>query len=264
MGNDEKMIAGAVQIDVQLGDIDSNLTAVLHGLRELAGHGTRLAVLPEMWSCGFDNDRLEVHAGRTDEILEILSAFADRNSMVIAVSMPEAVREGVYNTTFLIDSDGKMAGGYRKIHLFSPTGEDRCFLAGAQAVVCQTVLGKIGIMTCYDLRFPELCRCLMDGGAEIVLVSAQWPGVRIEHWDTLLRARAIENQLFVVAANRCGKEGKTHFPGHSKMISPWGTELAAADESAGVVWAEVDSAELTVAREAIPCLRQRMPGAYHV
>ncbi len=260
----QNITVGIVQLDVKRGDVDSNLAAGLNGLHELAAGGTDMAVLPEMWTCGFDNAHLQVHAGRTPEILQTLSVFAAEHHMMIAASMPEAAREGVYNTTFLIDQDGTPAGCYRKIHLFSPTGEDDYFVAGKQAGFFQTSLGNIGILTCYDLRFPELCRCLTDRGAHLMVVSAQWPAVRVEHWDILLRARAIENQLFVVAANRCGKDGRTRFPGHSQVISPFGDVLAAADHTPGVLRAEVDYARRSAARKAIPCLKQRVFEAYHV
>lgn len=255
---------GIVQMDVKLGDVDSNIISALEGLRQLAGQGTKIAVLPEMWSCGFDNPNLRKHADRTPEILAKLSAVAAAQKMMIAGSMPESVGEGVCNTTYLIGEDGVIAGEYRKIHLFTPTQEDRYFVPGRNAVVCETALGKFGLMTCYDLRFPELCRSLTDQGAQVVLVSAQWPGVRIGHWDILLRARAIENQIFIVAANRCGKESRVHFPGHSQIVSPLGEVMVMADENACVLHADLHYDELQNARNAIPCLKERVFEAYRV
>jgi predicted amidohydrolase len=252
------MTAGVVQWDIRPGDIEANLETALDGLRELARHRTDIVVLPEMWSCSFDNPRLAVHAARTPDILRTLRAFAAEYHLMLAASLPEATDTGIYNTTFLIEKDGTPAGAYRKMHLFAPTGEDRYFAGGTEAGIFRTSLGCLGIMTCYDLRFPELCRILTERGAQLVLVSAQWPTARVAHWDILLRARAIENQLFVVAANRCGKEGRTRFPGHSQVISPSGRVLAMMDDAPGVWQARLDYAEVSAVRDAIPCLKQRI------
>jgi predicted amidohydrolase len=260
----ERITAGVVQWDIRPGDMDANLGIALDGLRELARSQTDMVVLPEMWSCSFDNPRLAVYAARTPDILRTLRTFAADHHLMIAASMPEATEAGIYNTTFLIEKDGTPAGAYRKMHLFSPTGEDRYFAGGTKVGVFRTSLGCLGIMTCYDLRFPELCRTLTERGAQLVLVSAQWPMARVEHWDILLRARAIENQLFVVAANRCGKEGKTCFPGHSQVVSPFGRVLGMMDDTPGVLQAGLDYAEVSAAREAIPCLTQRMVQSCHV
>jgi len=99
-------------------------------------------------------------------------------------------------------------------------------------VVVETTLGDIGLMICYDLRFTELCRSLVLKGAQMVAVVAQWPAIRVAHWDVLLRARAIENQVFVFGVNRCGKDGALVYGGHSRIVSPWGEVLARAGKGA--------------------------------
>ncbi|MBW1939941.1 MAG: carbon-nitrogen family hydrolase [Deltaproteobacteria bacterium] len=258
---------GIVQFDVRLGDVHSNMKTAFEGIKHLGDQGAKLTVLPEMWSCGFDNKNLHVYAEKTPAIIEKLSEIASEYHMIIAGSLPElpeSPAEKVFNTLYLVDEDGSVAGFYRKIHLFSPTGEDTYFFAGNKAVVCETSMGPIGLMTCYDLRFPELCRILMDKGALLVVVSAQWPLARIMHWDILTSARAIENQVFMVAANRCGKDPDLEYGGHSRIVSPAGEVLASADKNSCVLHADLDFCKINEFRNKIPCLKQRVPEAYIV
>lgn len=254
--------AGAAQFDVRLGDLDVNLDAAHSAIRELSDAGVNLAVLPEMWSSGFDNANLMHHAGQTPRVLDIVSEWSARYNMVIAGSLPEHVDDAVANTLFIIDTDGTLKGSYRKIHLFSPTGENRFFSAGKRRVVVDTSAGRLGLMICYDLRFPELCRTLALDGASIIVVSAQWPAARIRHWEILLQARAIENQLFVVAANRCGRDHAIDYGGSSAIVSPLGTVLARAVDGPQAISARLDRAELRDFRKRIPCFDERSPDSY--
>jgi predicted amidohydrolase len=148
------------------------------------------------------------------------------------------------------------------VHLFSPTKEDRFFLPGREAVVAKTSLGTVGLMICYDLRFPEMCRSLVLKGAQVVAVVAQWPAVRIAHWDILLRARAIENQVYIVGVNRCGKDGDLDYGGHSRIVSPWGEVLARTGKRAATVAATIDLDQVEKIRKKIPCLKERVPEVY--
>lgn len=262
MEKKESFKAGVIQFDVKLGDVPSNMSSAFESLQQLGVLSVDLAVLPEMWSCGFDNQRLFEHARETPAILDRLSQVASEYRMMIAGSLPEASGEDMFNTLYLIDGSGSLAGFYRKIHLFSLTDEDRFFAAGETAVVCRTSLGPIGLMTCYDLRFPELCRSLTLKGARVIVVPAQWPEVRIHHWDVLLQARAIENQVFVVAANRCGKDNGLVYGGHSQIVSPTGHVSVLADNGNAVLDSAIDFQELSEFRNKIPCLTERAPDAY--
>ncbi len=254
--------SGVIQFDVLTGKWMENIRTAETHIRKLADEGASLILLPELFSCSFDNPNLPDHCMKTPEILASLKDTARQNNIIIAASMPEKVDNKIYNTLFLIERNGNTAGRYRKIHLFTPTGEHNHFSSGTEPVVCETSIGRIGLMICYDLRFPELCRTLTNKGAEIILVSAQWPSPRVSHWDTLLAARAIENQVYIAAANRCGKTSELEFPGHSQIISPWGKVLAKADSSAGTLSATLVSDDLITARETIPCLNQRVYEAY--
>lgn len=249
--------AGILQFDIKCGDITTNMNAARDGIRRLAARGADLVVLPEMWSCGFDLPNLSTHALKSPEILNILSDLAGEHHLVVAGSLPETANNCIYNSMYVIDVNGVVSAPYRKIHLFKPTGEDRHFEAGEHPVICPTDIGALGLMICYDLRFPELCRLLALRGADIILVSAQWPSGRIHNWDALLRARAIENQVFVVASNRCGRENNLAFTGHSQIISPQGDVLCLLDENDSEGLAAIDLEEITQLRALFDTVRER-------
>lgn len=253
--------AAALQFNIALGDIDKNLAYVTATLRRLAQQGVELAVLPEMWSCGFAYKELNALAQRTPELVAELSRLSAELSMVIVGSLPEPHGDKVYNTAYVLDR-GNVAGSYRKLHLFSLMGEDRSLDSGDSVLVAQTSLGKIGVMICYDLRFPELARKLALQGAEIIAVPGEWPKPREEHWRTLLRARAMENQLFVIAANCCGTVGKLDFFGQSMVIGPKGEVLAEAGYESSEPAAVIDPLEMLRWRESITCFQDRRPDCY--
>ena len=253
---------GIIQFDVRLGDVKRNVVLVQRRIARLAEQGVELVLLPEMWSTGFANDRLKELSESTPGVLEGLSEVSRKLNLMIIGSLPEKGEDGIYNTAYVLETDGSIAGAYRKVHLFSPTGEDRYFKAGRKAVACDTSLGLIGLMICYDLRFPELCRSLVLQGAKIVAVLAQWPAERVTHWQTLLKARAIENQCFVLGANRCGRDDGLVFAGHSRVISPYGDLVASAGKRPATLLATIDFSLLIRTRKQIPCLEKRIPEAY--
>src|SRR6056297_57647 len=254
--------AGIYQCDVIRGDGDKNVQTAFNGISRLIRQGAELLVLPEMWSSGFDYSALAKHAARTPEILAALSGTAAKNAVIIAGSLPEADGEKIYNTLYVVDKKGEIAGKYRKTHLFPLIEEDKYFCGGDRPVVCETDCGRLGLMTCYDLRFPEFCRSLAIKGAEIVVISAQWPASRIHLWDTLLAARAIENQLFLVAANRYGAEDGLAFNGHSQIVSPTGEVLFLAASADMTAAASIDLKEIERFRSQFNCLGQRIPAVY--
>jgi omega-amidase len=253
--------AAAIQFNVQQGDVDANLAHVRQALRRVAASGANLAVLPEMWSSGFAYRNLNELAGRTAGIVEELLELSRDLGLVIVGSMPEPHGEKVYNTVHLVDN-GRLAGVYRKLHLFSLLGEDKAFDGGDSWLLADTSIGKLGVIICYDLRFPELSRRLAVEGAQVICVPAQWPKPRQEHWRTLLRARAIENQLFVVACNACGLIGKLDFFGMSMIIDPKGDVLAEGGEAGCEIAAPLDMQSMADWRAQIPCFNDRRPELY--
>ncbi len=253
--------AATVQFNIQLGDVEANLEYVRNALARVAAQGCKLAVLPEMWSTGYDYPRLNELALRTPEVVEELKRLSAEHQLVIVGSLPEPHDDKVCNTAYILDS-GRLLGKYRKIHLFSLMGEDRSLHGGDSWLVVDTHIGRIGVFICYDLRFPELARRLALEGTEIIVVPAEWPKPREEHWRALLKARAIENQLFVVAANCCGIQGKLDFFGASLIFGPKGEMLAEGGYANGEFIAEIDFSTMTKWREQIPCFKDRKPEYY--
>ena len=218
--------AGFLQFDVQLDDIAANLRKVTAGLNNLAPGPPGIIVLPEMWATGFAYHRLQALARQTPEVLAALQQLAADRHVFLVGSLPEMGLDGkkIYNTMFITGPAG-VIGHYRKQRLFAPIAEDEHLTSGKSPLPIDTPLGRIAALVCYDLRFPELLRSQTGRGAILLVVSAQWPLARIDHWRTLLMARAIENQIFVIAANRCGADsvaGGTTYGGRSLIIAPNG------------------------------------------
>ena len=254
--------AAALQFRIDMGDVEANTARAFTLLREATKRKAALCVLPEMWSTGFSYDNLPALCGTTPEILHDLCRFAADLRVMIAGSLPERSGRSVYNTLYVINATGAILGKYRKAHLFSPSGEHLHFRRGTAASVIPTALGNIGPQICYDLRFPELSRKYYSEGATLFCVSAQWPAVRKAHWDILLSARAVENQLFVVAANAVGRSGEFRYSGGSAIFSPWGEWLARGGGKEGIVIATIDPAEVYEARRRIPCLQDQNKRSY--
>lgn len=253
--------AAALQFTIALGDPDTNLSHVQGAIARLADQGVQLVVLPELWGTGFAYRQLNELAARTEELTDAIAALSQRHGMTIIGSLAEPHGGKVYNTAYVHDQ-GRLVGTYRKIHLFSLMQEDRSFDAGNQPLVVDTSAGRIGVFICYDLRFPELARRLALQGAEILVVPGEWPKPRQEHWRTLLRARAIENQCFLVSANCCGVVGKLDFFGMSMIIDPKGELLAEAGYEPTAIHAALDFSSMEEWRAQIPCFNDRKPEAY--
>ena len=253
--------AAAIQFNVKPGDVDANLAHVRAALTRVSDQGADLAVLPEMWSSGFAYKNLNELARRSEGIVVELLELSRKLKLVICGSMPEPHGEKVYNSIHVIDN-GSLAGVYRKMHLFSLLGEDRAFDAGDKWLLADTSIGKVGVLICYDLRFPELSRRLALEGARVICIPAQWPRPRQDHWRALLMARAIENQLFVVSCNACGLIGKLDFFGMSMIIDPKGELLAEADDGSREIVAQLDMQILDDWRGQIPCFNDRRPELY--
>jgi len=224
--------------------------------------GADLVVLPELWpQGGWLYDRWDAECEPLDGPTVAAMAEAARaiGAHVHAGSMVERGSDGKhYNTSTLLGPDGALLGSYRKIHLFGfDEGEPLLLGAGDEVVVAATAIGRIGLATCYDLRFPEMFRALVDRGAELVVVPAAWPEARVAHWTLLAQARAVENQYAVVACNTAGAQGGKDMGGRSIVVGPRGDVLGEAGEAAEVLNADVDLAEVGRWREAFPVLANR-------
>lgn len=251
------------QMDLVLGDPEANLAQVTELAQAASAGGAELLLLPELWSTGYVLDRAQDLATSLGEgILAELAQIAARYRIGLYGSTLVRLPESVGNTAVLIDPVGKQLGEYSKIHLFGLMDEPLYLTAGKRPTVLDTPWGRVGLAICYDLRFPELFRSYALLGVEVVLLVAEWPMPRLAHWQTLLRARAIENQMFLIACNRTGTGGSTTFFGHSTVIDPWGEILLEADEQPGLHLVEIDPERLAEARRRLPVLSDRRPEAY--
>jgi deaminated glutathione amidase len=263
----------AVQLNARA-DRAANLVAADRLVREAAGRGARLVVLPEKWTLLGSGPQLHAGAEPIDgpAMTWARECARELELELVAGSFTELAQDGVrHNTSVHISPDGEIRAIYRKIHMFDVTVEGLAYREseyeepGDQIVVTQTDAGvELGMSVCYDLRFPELYRILALRGARVLLVPAAFtlPTTR-DHWETLLRARAIENQAFVIAANQIGEnEPGRHSGGRSMIVDPWGVVLAQAGDSVGVIVAELDFARLDAIRASLPSLANRREAAY--
>ena len=221
-----------------------------------------MAVLPELWVPGaFDLDVARAVAMPLESPLmdRIRTLAADSGAWVHAGSYAERTADGsTYNTAVLIGPAGDILATYRKRHLFGfETGERTLMSAGDDLVVIETPLGRTGLATCYDLRFPEMFRGLVDLGAETFLLCSGWPVPRIEHWRVLARARAIENLAWLVACNGVGSHAGITLGGHSVVVDPKGEVIAEAGDTETVLFADILPPQAGEWRTAFPALGDR-------
>lgn len=226
--------------------------------------GADLVVLPELWAAGyfaFDAyaDEAEPFDGPT---LATARGWArDLDAHVHLGSFVERDESGrLFNTAVLLSPAGEVEHVYRKIHVFGyQSRESELLTPGDDVRVAATALGQVAATTCYDLRFPELWRGLVDGGAHIVVVPAAWPAARREHWRLFTSCRAIEEQVVLIACNAVGVQNGVELGGHSRIVDPWGAVLAEAGTDEGITWCDVDPAVVDRVRAEFPVLADRRP-----
>jgi predicted amidohydrolase len=220
--------------------------------------GADLVVLPELWpQGGFAYDRWEAQAEPTagPSLQALSAAAADLGALVHMGSFVERDDTGrMFNTSVLLGADGGVLAAYRKIHLFGfGEGEPKLMTAGTDIVVYD----GLGIATCYDLRFPEMFRGLLDGGALALVMASAWPEKRIAHWRLLAQARAVENQMYVVACNTAGTHAGVPMGGNSMVVDPWGVVLAEAGDDEEVLTVDIDLSSVPATRSSFPVLADR-------
>jgi predicted amidohydrolase len=251
------------QLHIQFGDLEANVRRSTDLISEAARSASRMVMLPELWSCGYDLPHAPKHAAATPEIVRELHIQAKANQLIIGGSLPESTPQGIYNTFYWIDPDLPQPVVYRKIHLFCPMDENRYLIPGDHTQIVSAPWGETGLAVCYDLRFPELFRRYALDGSVAFALSAEWPVRRIPHWQTLLRARAIENLSFAFACNCVGPSGDAVFGGASAVISPWGETLVEASSTEEqLVWADIDTDQIERARGALTVFSDRRPDLY--
>jgi deaminated glutathione amidase len=268
------MRVAAVQLN-STNDKDRNLETARRLVREAAAAGAELVALPEKWNLLAPPAELEAGAEELDGGVstEAARGWAREHGIhVLAGSIGERVAgaDRLFNTSALIDPSGGLIAVYRKIHMFDVEvggvtyRESEAEQPGDEIVTAAAGAVEVGLTVCYDLRFPELYRILAVRGARLITVpSAFTLATGRDHWEVLLRARAIENQAFVLAPNQVG-QAPPHYVsyGRSMIVDPWGVVLAQAADREGVIVADLDLERQTAIRESLPSLANRRPEAY--
>ncbi|WP_329119894.1 carbon-nitrogen family hydrolase [Streptomyces sp. NBC_01465] len=258
------MRASLIQIDVNPDESpNSRRQRVASLVREQSA--ADLVVLPELWPVGafaFETfaDEAEPLEGPTYEAMA--KAASDAGVWLHAGSIVERDPDGpLYNTSLVFSPDGELARTYRKIHRFGfDRGEAVLMAAGEELVTVRLPETTLGVATCYDLRFPELFRGLTDAGAEMLVIPAGWPERRRAHWSLLARARAVENQAYVLACGTAGTHAGVEQAGHSVVVDPWGEVLAEAGSGEEVLTVDLDPTRPAATREEFPALKDRLLG----
>jgi predicted amidohydrolase len=221
-----------------------------------------LILLPEVWNCGyfsFDRYRSESESMDGATVGAMREKAAQLSSHLLMGSFIEADGADLFNTTVLLDPNGEIAARYRKMHLFGYQSEEsRLLTRGEEVVVAETPWGPAGLSTCYDLRFPELYRNMVDRGAVMFLVVSAWPHARTDAWRLFNRARAHENLAYLLSCNCAGTNAGTRYAGRSMFVDPLGAVLAEGGTDECFVSAEVDVAMVESVRDDFPALADRI------
>ena len=229
-----------VQMDVVHGQPVENKKHVIEMLERALDDNPDVIVLPEMWNTGY--------------ALNELDGLADKHE-----------KDGkFYNTTYVYNKSGDLINTYSKVHLFGLMAEDQYMSAGSNESVFELDGVIAASVICYDIRFPEWVRTQMAQGAKVLFVVAQWPEPRVQQWEILLKARAVENQAFVVAVNRVGAGPDDIFSGHSMVIDPLGNVvLQTKEHEEGIFTADINLEEVDKVRGQIPVFEDRRTDLYH-
>jgi predicted amidohydrolase len=255
------------QMNVALGQPRQNEPMARGLVARAAAAGAQLVVLPELWFSGYDLAHAADYAAALNQgAFALMAELAKAHGLYLAGTSLEANPAGLpYNTAALLSPQGELVGAYRKVHLWAPMGEVEHMAPGGELPAFELPWGRTALAVCYDLRFPEAWRCFANAGARLVVVPAQWPAKRVEHWRLFLRARAVENQFFVAGCNRAGVDpdpAATTFGGYSAVSDPWGTLLVEGGMEPDLLVATLELDEVDRARRTFPFLADRRLDLY--
>lgn len=257
------MKIGCIQLNVRYGKVEENYARAEQFIREAAKRGAEIIILPELWNTGFALKELRELADKNGErTKEFLRALSQELAVhIVGGSVAIEVDGQLYNTMYTFNKEGQLVSEYSKVHLFRLMDEHLYLQAGDKMNLFELDGLQAGGVICYDIRFPEWLRSHALKGAKVLFIPAQWPTPRIDHWKTLLQARAIENQCFVIAVNRISHKVE-NFNGQSMIIEPWGEVLwtGEADEELAVI--DVDFSIVDEVRARIPVYDDRRPNLY--
>lgn len=241
-----------VQYSPKWEDKKVNKERILQILKDIGE--VELIVFPEMTLTGFTMKSKEMSETINGDSFRFFSAIAKEKSSNIFAGIIEHRNNRNFNTLIHIKSDGNLIKLYRKVHPFTYSGENEHYYAGARPALTKIKKWNIGLTICYDLRFPELFRKYGKKKAHLIVNIANWPDTRIEHWRTLLKARAIENQCYVAGVNRVGKDPKLNYVGFSGVYDPMGKELVSVENEEKVILVDLDKNYINEVREKFPFL----------
>ncbi|MBT2582725.1 carbon-nitrogen family hydrolase [Planococcus sp. ISL-109] len=257
------MKIACVQMDIAFGEPETNFQRVTEYLEEAAENGADVIVLPEMWNTGYALTELEKLADGNGKTVDFLKRFAKQHGVhVVGGSVSTKKKDGFYNTMYVVDKTGVLVSEYDKAHRFGLMDEHIHLEEGQSLGTFELDGETFGGVICYDIRFPEWLRAQALNGAKAIFVPAEWPLARIDHWRILLQARAIENQCFIIAANRIGHDPKNEFGGHSMVIAPWGEVRMDMGNTEGIAYTDIDLSEVDEVRTRIPVFDDRRVQLY--
>lgn len=253
-----------LQMDVIAGNPIANFLHANSMIEKALVEKPDVIILPEMWNTSYALTKIRELADQKGvPNAKGMGELACRHGVnVVAGSIADFREEKVYNTSYIYDRKGKEVARYDKVHLFGLMSEKTYLTAGNARRSFYLDGVKCGVMICYDLRFPELSRALALDGVRVLFISAQWPHPRQHPWRILLQARAIENQLFIVAVNRVGQEGETSFFGHSMVVNPLGEIMLEGSAEEEILTADLDLAKIEEVRSYMTCFSERVPEVY--
>ena len=255
-----------LQMDVEPGEPDKNREKAIEMIKKAIKQKSKpdIIVLPEMWTTAYqlgDLANICDQAGLPTNTL-MANQSKDARVNIVAGSYASMNERKIFNTAYVFDRRGNNIANYQKIHLFKLMDEHKYLESGQDLCTFKLDGIKCGIIICYDLRFHELTRKLALEGIKLLFVPAQWPAARYDHWVTLLKARAIENQIFIAAVNRAGSTTDAEFQGGSMVISPWGEIISKANYKEQILTADIDLGMINEAKSKIDLLSDRVPTVY--
>lgn len=246
------MKIGLVQYNPEWENKKANQQKITDMIADL--NNVELLIFPEMSLTGFTMNSEKFAEGIQSESYKFFAEIAvSKNTNVIA-GVIERSKNSIYNTAIHINPKGRLEKLYRKIHPFSYSTEDENYDAGSRPAIGKIKKWKFGFTICYDLRFPELFRKYGKKRVHFIVNIANWPDTRIEHWRNLLKARAIENQSYILGVNRVGDDPKLHYPGFSSVFDPMGKEVITLENEERILIAELDKELIRKVREKFPFL----------
>ncbi|WP_124727887.1 carbon-nitrogen family hydrolase [Staphylospora marina] len=252
------------QMDLSFGQPEENFAKAEGFIRRAASEGADVVVLPELWNTGYDLTRIldiaDPDSARTEAFIRKLAT--ELNIHIVAGSVAALRGNRPFNTLLAVDKTGQLAGTYSKVHLFRLMDEEKYLTPGDHPGLFRLDDVPCAAAICYDIRFPEWIRRYALEGARVLFVPAEWPEPRLRHWRTLLTARAIENQCYVVACNRSGSDPANTFAGHSMIIDPWGEVIVEAGDAETLAFGSIDTDLVAEVRSRIPVFEDRRPELY--